>query len=266
VFHGGTTTIPPAAPGSPLPVFWGFGWPEVGFTFVAWNVTGLLVLLCACASVVLGLTCGRRVVLGVTIALGISLAVVAMFGILSVLCLVSVFVYQLQRLRACPQEHRRRCRFLLGANLALYVFSLVPYVASGALSHGWAGGYVHGACDARMEAIANALAAYAKSHDGKLPKAASIEELIPKIQPDLDTKHFLYHSPVTVCPLGAAYERRPRPYEWNRRYSDAPAVSVPELPEAESDFLLRCPYHKRAGLRGHLEFTRMMLRKRADRE
>ena len=43
-FHGGISTAPPGAPGTPEPIFWGLGWGDVGFTFVAWNITGALIL------------------------------------------------------------------------------------------------------------------------------------------------------------------------------------------------------------------------------
>lgn len=46
-FSASTTTGPPPGLGLPHPVFWGFGWTEVGTVFIKWNVLGILFLICS---------------------------------------------------------------------------------------------------------------------------------------------------------------------------------------------------------------------------
>jgi hypothetical protein len=255
VFHAGVTRFPLWVPGSPSPVFWGLGWGGAGAFFVIWNLVGLLVLLCASGSVLIGWVCGGRAMFGVLIAFWASMVAIAMVGVFGALCLVPVLVFILLRLRSFPQNRRRSCRFVVAVNLLLYVGGILPYVASGALGHGSPGTHVFRGCEQRMSIIGKALAAYAIDHDGTLPEAASIEELMLQIQPYVEPERTRYGFPVTVCPLEGAYERHAKPYEWNRRYSGAPATSVPSWPDAEADYLLRCPHHKETGRRAHFAFT-----------
>jgi hypothetical protein len=252
-FHGTVSTAPPSAPTLPHHVFWGFGWLDVGFTFAVWNMTGLLVLLCLIGCFLAAKNRCWRSMLGGTVVLLLSLCVLAIFGAeVGALCLGVLCAYLFARLRTTSTH--RSSLVLLGANIALYLILLTPFIFSGALSHGWAGGYVNEGCRERLTAIERAVAEYAQNHKGTLPEASSIEELMPRIQPYLHTEQVRYLCPLTVCPLGAAYERNPKSYVWNRRFSGVGAASVPEYPDKETDFLLTCPYHWRTALMANRDF------------
>lgn len=242
-----SSTAPPPGLGAPNPVFWGYGWPKVGEIFLWWNFRGVLVLMCVCTGVLVSLFFGPRAKWHMLIALVIGVVYVCWSEAPGEQCLVPVFAYQVARLWKCPPKRRGQCRLLLLTNMGLYIVGILPYIATGALSHGKGGSYVTSGCDERIATIAKALFAYADRHDGNLPSASSLGELMPKIEPYINTKSLRYSSPVTVCPLGAAYDRHPRPYEWNPRYSNTPASKIPDFPDSESEVLLQCPYHKWAG-------------------
>lgn len=244
-FPGTTTTAPPDAPGVPLPVFWGFGWRRVGLTFLMWNLAGIALLLCMAGSFVFALARRWRDVLVLWVAMGIGILITAIAGAIAAGVFALILLVILRCWRTLAPTKTKAMGILLSANALLYVGGLVPYIASGALSHGWCGGYVHGGCESRIKAIVWAMAGYALDHDDRLPEAASFDELLVKIEPYLDpeqTPRFSYASPIGICPRGAAYERSASPYIWNPRYSGALLDKIPEYPENQEDAVLACPY------------------------
>jgi hypothetical protein len=237
----GASTEPPSGLRCPCPVFWGFGWERVGLVFVAWNLTGVLVLTCVWGVGLLAASSLRRAAFCTGAALLVGLAVVAVFGSIGLLCLLPLAVWQAHRLRRLGHATWRRQRLLLGANALIYLAGVSPYIASGALSHGWGGAYVAKACQSRMTAISTAAMAYAKAR-GKMPEAGSLDELMTAIGPYLKTGKLRYGSPVTTCPMVAAYERQAASYVWNIRYSGMPAKAVREHVD-ELEPIVTCPCH-----------------------
>lgn len=130
------------------------------------------------------------------------------------------------------------------ANLVLYVCCLLPFASSGAWSHGWAGGYVHSECQRRVERLYLALLSYAESHEGRLPTAKNMDELIAQLEPFSSERAYLYLNPQDRCPIGIAYEKRPQPYLWNGE------VSGKHLRDLGTHYfwgddkkMISCPYH-----------------------
>ncbi|MBN1491662.1 MAG: hypothetical protein JXA69_17245 [Phycisphaerae bacterium] len=145
---------------------------------------------------------------------------------------------------------KRRLKKLAACALATYVIALVPYVSRGALVHGWAGGYVHRGCEERIELLCGALIEYSKKHDGRFPSADSIESLLPQLQPYLPKDRIHDLLPIDICPLGGAFERHPKPYEWDTTFSGIHVRSLDSAMFRENRSPFVCPYHRRAGTWG----------------
>ncbi len=132
---------------------------------------------------------------------------------------------------------------VVGAQVAVYLLCLVPYVSTGALTHGWAGGYVRDRCEYQIEDLGQALVSYADEHAGRLPTASDIRELCDRLAPYLPDWYWADDRHVYECPVGSAFEPKPVLYVWNRRFSgarlkDLEALSPPAL-------VLACPYPRR---------------------
>jgi hypothetical protein len=138
---------------------------------------------------------------------------------------------------------------LIGSTCIAYVICMVPYLYSGAWVHGWGGGYVASGCDGRIEIVTGALIGYAEEHEGRFPEAESFDGLMRRVRPYVRCDELRYKKvPLEVCPLAAAYEREPGPYEWNEKYSGK-ALSDVSLEDIGTDeFVIRCRYHKRVSL------------------
>jgi hypothetical protein len=66
-------------------------------------------------------------------------------------------------------------------NIVVYIICLIPFIISGALSHGWTGDYVVKACNEKKDILTEALLKYTTQNNGKLPTANSMQELRPQI-------------------------------------------------------------------------------------
>lgn len=133
-----------------------------------------------------------------------------------------------------------------------YMVTLTPYVVSGAYLHGWAGGYVHMDCADRLDQLTDAVCDYADVHGGILPTASNIDDLIRVIQPDIKEGLAAFRSfPIAVCPLGGAYERTPRKYQWDASLSGQQLTTM-DRDRMMSRGLIACPYHKRNGTKSAL--------------
>lgn len=203
-FSATTTTAPPPGLGPPSTVFWGFGWSEVGFLFVQWNLIGIAFLTC-CAFI------GRR--------------------------------FAGAKIREC-----RRITLLLTFSVA-YLIGTVPFAATGALSHGWAGGYVNRACERNLEAIYTAMESYATDHDGKLPTGDNFSEVLVALEPYMEEGRSYYRVPPSVCPIGGAYEKVPEPYHWDRSFSGTTFKATVIRIVDDDQHPVSCPYHEAYTLR-----------------
>jgi len=137
--------------------------------------------------------------------------------------------------------------------LALYAIAIIPYLATGALVHGWAGGYVHNGCQRRLEILNSALVEYADKHDGQFPTADGIEFLLEELEPHLSQDVIRYSVPLEVCPLGGAYERQPKSYVWDASFSGARLQDVDPNRFFQEKAPISCPYHEHMG--GRAAFT-----------
>lgn len=137
-------------------------------------------------------------------------------------------------------DRRRRAAVALIIPVVTHAALLLPFLQSGAIAHGWAGGYVMNAGHDQLHDVNRACFLYAADHDGLFPVAKNLNELMPQIQSYLKRKRSLYGNPITVHPAAWAFEKQPKPYVWNAGASGQPA---PELPiENASELPVQCPY------------------------
>jgi hypothetical protein len=139
------------------------------------------------------------------------------------------------------RRKERKVLAILFANILLYCIGLVPYVAKGALTHGWAGGHVKIACNARISSFAIALNKYAHENDNRYPMVNTFDELISILSPYIERTHFPFRSPVGICPIGSALEQTPRQYIWNAKLAGK-KIDMDELSDPNLSPIV-CPYH-----------------------
>ena len=140
---------------------------------------------------------------------------------------------------------RKGFRKLAVCTLLLYVVGLVPYLATGALVHGWAGSYVHMGCWQRVQLLYTALVEYIETHDGRFPTADGMEPLLKELGPHLSEGRIRYSStPIDVCPLVGAYERQPQHYIWNSSFSGVPLDVIAPDTLVQENVPISCPYHE----------------------
>ncbi len=124
--------------------------------------------------------------------------------------------------------------------LATYVLLLLPFLLSGAIAHGWAGGHVINAGKDRLYDVNRACFLYAAEHNGRFPVAATIDDLIPQIECFMTVTRSGYGNPITVYPAAWAFEKEPSPFAWDPAWSGQQA---PELPIWDARQLpVQCPY------------------------
>jgi hypothetical protein len=121
-------------------------------------------------------------------------------------------------------------RRLFRVNALVYAVGLLPFLVSGALTHGWTGGHVSTECYfGRMYKIGEAILDYSDAHDGHLPPGADMAqvrvELMPYLHTAADGREEGPDYPF-VCPARAALERHPRLYTW---HADMSGKSLDEL-------------------------------------
>jgi len=167
------------------------------------------------------------------------------------------YLFLLGSLFLCGGIRRTKAHFkkLAPATLALYMIGLAPYLFTGALVHGWAGGYVHGGCERRLEALNSALVEFAEKHNGHLPTADGMDALLKELKPYLDESHIRYSTPVDVCPLGGAYEREPKHYQWNTNFSGVTLRDIDPDQFFQDVVPVSCPYHQNMGSRAASTLT-----------
>ena len=252
------TTAPPPGLGPPSRVYWGMGWREAGWLFVPWNVAGLGLLL---AWLLFWLRFGdiirRPLLLAVAVLALAATAGLSLFGgpscvfIVCALLIGSAFTSEGRKVLWAP-----RMRIAVAANAAAYLLCLAPYVATGALVHGWAGSHVRSACARRVTQLSMALARYANDHDGTLPTAANIDELLARLRPYVQDGAAGRGGAIHVCPAAAAFLRNPQPFVWNRELSGRPTRDVDLW--RKGAFLITCPYCN-APIYGRYEFREHLL-------
>lgn len=159
------------------------------------------------------------------------------------------YLFLLGSLFLCGGTSRTKPRFkqLMKWTAAFYVAGIIPYVVTGAWVHGWAGGYIHMGCERRLEILNTALLEYVDNHHGQLPAADGMESLLKELKPYLADERIRYLDPINVCPLGNAYERNPKAYEWNSLYSGVRLADI-DLDKFYKNIIpISCPYHPNFG-------------------
>jgi hypothetical protein len=124
-----------------------------------------------------------------------------------------------------------------------YVAALTPYLWTGALVHGWGGGYVLGECERRLTALNAAVLDYAKDHGDRLPDVEDLDALFAAVGDYLDEDAVRFAGPPDVCPLGRAYDRRPERYVWDRAAAGMKIRDAVARALEEHQFPVSCPYH-----------------------
>jgi hypothetical protein len=127
---------------------------------------------------------------------------------------------------------------LYALSAGAYILCLCPYIFSGALSSGWHGGYMKGACVRRICDLGIGLRKYADDHGGRLPIGKNLSEIMPQLRPYV-WSGLRYKMPIHECPLEGSYEKEPKPYVWNPQMS---GKSLDELSQQKPEKLLWCPY------------------------
>ncbi len=129
---------------------------------------------------------------------------------------------------------------LLAVPVIVYLSFLSPFLATGAIAHGWAGGYVMNAGEDQLYEINRACWLYAEENNGRFPIANDIDELLPKIETHISKPESRYGNPITVHPAAWAFEKDPKPFAWNEALSGRPA---PKLPVWDVEQMpVKCPY------------------------
>jgi hypothetical protein len=124
--------------------------------------------------------------------------------------------------------------------------------------HGWAGGYVGMGCKRRLEILNFALVVYAEEHDGRFPSADRTEFVLKALEPYLSQDRIRYSMPVTVCPLGEAYERHPKRYEWDASFSGVSMQDIDPDQFIQEKVPFSCPYHEQMGGRAIFTLTKQI--------
>jgi len=131
----------------------------------------------------------------------------------------------------------RERRALLHASKMSYILALLPYVVANAMAHGWAGGYVNRGCGRQLGMLGDALIGYAQANGDKLPEAKTFSEMFVAVMPYLDPAKM--EEGIEICPIEDVFNRKPRTYIWNARFSGAALSAYAGQPLDEP--ILRCP-------------------------
>jgi len=177
------------------------------------------------------------------------------------------FGFFLCSLFICGGIRRARKRFVRPAvtSFVIYVIALAPYIATGALVHGWTGSYVDLNCSHGLGVLCKTLIEYSKEHDGQLPTVDGIDALSRELEPYLAKSDSSCFRPDYVCPLGDAYERRPKRYVWNTDFSGKPYKDIDLDIFFSDEGPLSCSYHRyRRPLFEHMRMKRELEREREE--
>ena len=127
-----------------------------------------------------------------------------------------------------------------------YLCALLPFIATGAFCHGWAGGYVLGDCAYRRDLLTTAAFIYARCHENRLPIGANNDEIWPKLKPYLTLPH-VGHSPRVeetleqglACPIAYLFEREKEGISWN---DDISGLTLDEVCGQAERPLFKCKF------------------------
>ncbi len=233
------TTAPPVGLGAPSSIFWGFGWDRVGADFITWNLLGLAALaLSASAFMHIRKIRPFRFFAGLVACGGLGILTLAdpqpLIALILLIAIATALFWQ--------RNLTHRLRIIVTATAVAYAVCITPFICTGALTHGLSGGYVTMECSRRLENLDCCLTRYAIAHDDRLPTATTIQELMQKLQPFVVEDRNGFAGSIFTCPLGAAFEKDPKPYTWNSRFSGM-SLEDAQSPAASDNDAFMCPYH-----------------------
>lgn len=135
----------------------------------------------------------------------------------------------------------RKTLVLMLTNLGAYVICLLPYILTGAFTHGRPGGYTHDTCQMQISRLGAGLLGYARANENRMPDEISMEGVVREIGPFLTPHEQMLRRPFHACPVSGAFEKKATPYTWNIDLSGKGLVEFEELQEPAP--LISCSYH-----------------------
>jgi len=250
-------TGPPPGLGWAGRPFWGAKWNWIPELFLSWNALGVLFL----APSVALLDSWEQVVRGRKRALAIGIVLAFVYVHLLAWTFQGLWWLHLTVLAAAGAAlviRRRKGAWPLLCVTVVYAACLVPYLASGAIAHGWAGGYVASHCDDKIRLLRQAAIRYALHHEGRLPSAKTNAEFLDAVRPYLKLPGDMDEKDLLVCRAGAAFEAHPEPLRWNAEFAGKSIAELSKLEEPPR--LIVCPY----ALRGYHADGRVFLQPTAE--
>lgn len=136
-------------------------------------------------------------------------------------------------------------RLAFRINAAIYLGGLVPFMLTGALAHGWAGGHLDIGCRSHLAELGQALLDFAGEHDNRLPPGTNMQDVFVDIRPYLGSRSTRDVAPVYVCPVCAAFELHPKPYLWNAQLAGRSIEELRNLDAPVPVITCACGPHSR---------------------
>jgi hypothetical protein len=234
-------------------VFWAWPWTAISTESLTMNGLSLAFVL-ACAMCLAyhhperpepGIP--RKLAWGIIAVAGISLYFsmplhdnfLSVIAMLLLLAIAGIF--------AAAAHLGMRSVILLGVNLLVYLVCFLPYVVTGAYAHGSAPWMK---CEHQLSwGTGSALIAYTRSHQGRLPTAKTMPEVLKQLHPyyvetmiGMPEGSGTFYDP-RYCPAGEWLDKRPKPYIWNAAAVGKTVAALRALPVPVK--LITCPYHAR---------------------
>jgi len=142
--------------------------------------------------------------------------------------------------RLWKSKRNQHVQAIVRIPLLAYGAMLLPYLLTGAIAHGWGGGYVMMAGEDQLMSVNRACFLYAKDHEGRFPVAQDIEELMPQIQPYLKPRETRHGNPYTVHPGAWVFDEHPKSYVWDAAQSGKLAPRIERFNRVKLP--VACPY------------------------
>jgi len=130
-------------------------------------------------------------------------------------------------------------RVVLRANMAIYLVGLLPFMLSGAITHGWAGSHVATRCRSQLSTLGAALLRFSRDNGGRLPVGQHVQGVFAQVRPYVRSMGNWWDHPIYVCPVCAAFKKDPEPYVWNAELSGKTFEQLQQLERPEP--LISCP-------------------------
>ncbi|MHB0938237.1 MAG: hypothetical protein ACYDCO_14430 [Armatimonadota bacterium] len=239
-WHTGLSTGPePGLAWGIASPFYGYGWNDIGYLFLPWNLLVLLFFLCGTLLFIVPFINARpsKTLTHLFIWLSIPAILYTVFiGVSGALMLCGLLFFWL--LTSGFKTARKQVGITLIIMISVYLICLLPNIVTGAFTHGWTSFRSRYSCEHKLEVLGTALLRYADAHEKRLPEGRTFDEILPKIEPYLDER--VEGEDTGFCPSGKAYHRHPLPYAWHANMAGKTLQQLKALREAQP--VLSCPY------------------------